>query len=555
MDPVASTPGTPFGRYRLLSLIGTGDMGEIYLASGPGVAGVEKRLAIKKLLPALADDPGFVARFLDEARLVVTLSHGNIVPVFEAGRVGSEYFLAMEYVEGCNLRDLAARASERALALPIPLALFIAHEVSRGLGYAHRKADPEGRPLRLIHRDVSPQNVLVGFDGEVRLVDFGIAKAAGKSQRTLTGGLMGKLAFMSPEQAMGLPLDARSDVFSLGVVLHEMLTGRPLFDGETDPEVLRRVQEAQVEAPSKTRAEVTPELDSLVQRMLARDPGGRQPRMAEVTQAVGRLLYADHPAGASEMAEFLATLVPHRLTPKADGFAPGVEALPAARHLTPSMPLPLLAPVAASSPPPRAARLGWAALLLVPVAAALGYAARIPPGSAERAPTPGPVAEKAESRPAPLPSSDVPALTTAPVLAAAPTPAPQLAPAAIPLRPAAPAPALVSTAAPPTSPRPPVEALVSHRPRPEAKPAGPVAAHGPSAVQGFLSLRVTPWGEVLIDGTRVAETSALVRHPLAAGAHQVLVRNTPLGKEQKLEVTIAAGGTEVRRVDLTATAP
>jgi serine/threonine protein kinase len=193
--------GQPFGRYRLLSLIGKGGMGEIYLALGPGVAGVEKRLAIKKLLPALAEDPGFVARFLDEARLVVDLSHGNIVPVFEAGQVGRDYFLAMEYVEGWNLRELGEAAAASGKPLPLPMALYIAMEVSRGLDYAHRKQGPDGRPLGIIHRDVSPQNILVSRDGDVKIVDFGIAKAAGKTQRTHTGSLLGKFAYMSPEQA------------------------------------------------------------------------------------------------------------------------------------------------------------------------------------------------------------------------------------------------------------------------------------------------------------------------------------------------------------------
>jgi serine/threonine-protein kinase len=608
----SAPPGQPFGRYRLLSLIGKGGMGEIYLALGPGVAGVEKRLAIKKLLPTLAEDEGFVARFLDEARLVVTLSHGNIVPVFEAGRVGRDYFLAMEYVEGCNLREIGETLLEAKRLLPIPLALFIAHEVSRGLDYAHRKTDVEGRPLGIIHRDVSPQNVLVAFDGEVRLVDFGIAKAAGKSQRTFTGALMGKFAYMSPEQAMGLPLDGRSDQFALGVVLHELLTGQPLFDGETDPEVLRKVQETRVAAPSSIRAEVSPELDALVLRTLARDPVSRFADMGELTKALGKLLYnGPQAAGAADLAAFLSPLFPDRATRVQRGLdllAQGPAALPAVRGQTASMQAdgePLAKTVVS-----RRWSSSWTTVAVALPALALGYALRNAPSSvrAETSPSheskldvpsqPTPTLTSSPTSPTSpqTPSNSTSSASTAavlrpiapsspsnstPELNPGPRPNPSTAPTGVstvataPLEtmhtPSQPAP-IVATAektstktgepvrsrsarsSPGKEPANATKANATSAPTPSSGPATAAATAATAAANqegGFLSLRVNPWGEVSIDGVRIGETGALVKHPLAAGTHQVLVHNGPLGRDQKLEVKIEPGAIAVRKVDLT----
>lgn len=512
MDTLA--PGQHFGRYRLLALIGRGGMGEVYLAAGPGVAGVEKRLAIKRLLPALADDPGFVARFLDEARLVVQLAHGNIVPVFEAGQVGRDHFLAMEFVDGHNLRELLRMLAQRGEKLPIALAVLIAHEVSRGLDYAHRKADSRGNPLGIIHRDVSPQNVLCGFDGEVRLVDFGIARAAGRTQRTHTGGLLGKFGYMSPEQALGLPLDGRSDLFALGAVLHELLTGAPLFDGETDPEVLRKVQAAEVSAPSKLRPEVPAELDALAMKLLARDPGERFASAGELEKRLGALRY-QLGVGPEALATFLQGLYPDRATPPPLTL-PGLEALPPVREATAS-----LEPSAVRVKPRR-----WPAIALglaVPAAALAGYFA-----------------------PRSKPVQAVPVVVAEP-----PKPAPVavVEPAPIPTPTAAPAPVAAPVEAPP-----PTRAVkhASAHPKSQPQPMSPPPAFTPAAQagSGTLSLRVNPWGAIEIDGKAAGETAALVRHPLSAGPHEIVVRNPALGRERRFTIQLAAGQDLVQRVDL-----
>lgn len=223
--------GERFGNYELLEKIAVGGMAEIFLARSVHHQGIEKRMVIKRIHPTLANDKSFVAMFIDEARLGVTMVHGNIVPVFDFGYVDGYYFLAMEYVVGQNLAELHARAYLVDMRWPVALATYIAMEILEGLDYAHRKRDDQGRPLELVHRDVSPSNILISNDGQVKLLDFGIARSLAREYETRTGVIKGKPGYMSPEQAAGKSVDARADVWSSGSVLYELIQGHRLKEG------------------------------------------------------------------------------------------------------------------------------------------------------------------------------------------------------------------------------------------------------------------------------------------------------------------------------------
>ncbi len=223
--------GERFGNYELLEKVAVGGMAEIFMARAVHGQGVEKLVCIKRIHPALSADRLFVAMFIDEARLGVTMAHGNIVPIFDFGYVDGHYFLAMEYVEGLDLASLAGRAKVVGLEWPPQLAIYVVMCVLEGLGYAHNKRDEQGRPLKLVHRDVSPSNVLISNDGQVKLLDFGIARSRAREFETRTGVIKGKPGYMSPEQAAGSNVDARADVWSCGAVLHELITGSRLKDG------------------------------------------------------------------------------------------------------------------------------------------------------------------------------------------------------------------------------------------------------------------------------------------------------------------------------------
>lgn len=225
-----SDPG--FGRYRILKKLAAGGMGEIYLARLEGEGGFSKTVVIKKLLPSLSNNPAFVEMFHNEARLAAQLSHTNIVQIFDFGRMEDSQFIAMEWVHGENLADVLDRAKDRDGALPIRVACDVVLGMLRGLDYAHRKAGPDGRALGLIHRDLAPKNILVSYEGEVKIIDFGLAKAAATSDKTHSGVLKGSYCYMAPEQVSGRQMDARSDLFSVGLVLFELITGRRLFPAD-----------------------------------------------------------------------------------------------------------------------------------------------------------------------------------------------------------------------------------------------------------------------------------------------------------------------------------
>jgi eukaryotic-like serine/threonine-protein kinase len=266
-----------FGRYILEERIAIGGMAEIFRAKAPGLGGFEKVLAIKRLHPRFSQDADFIEMLIDEARITVELSHDNIGQIFDLGKVHEHYYIAMEFIDGRDLYRVMKRLKDRRRFFPFDVAAYVAMEACAGLDYAHRKRDSRGRPLHIIHRDVSPQNVLLSFEGAVKLVDFGIAKAALRAYETEAGIIKGKFYYMSPEQAKGEPLDHRTDVFSLGIVLYEMLTGDLLYKDEDDVTLLSRVRRADIEPPRLLRPDIPPALERIVLKALARDRSDRYP--------------------------------------------------------------------------------------------------------------------------------------------------------------------------------------------------------------------------------------------------------------------------------------
>ncbi len=264
-----------FGNYVLLEKIAAGGMAELFKAKKIGIEGFERLLAIKRILPHLSADEEFIGMFIAEAKLVARLNHRNIAQVYDFGKTRENYFIAMEYVKGKDMRAILKKCADKGVRLPVALAAYIAKETAVALDYAHGQKDPSGKSLDIIHRDVSPQNILVSYEGEVKVVDFGIAKASTHA-KTNTGLLKGKIAYMSPEQAWGKPMDSRSDIFSLGVVLYEMLTGQRLFKGDTELNTLERVRAAQVAVlPSFINSDVPPPLEAHTLKALQKDARDR----------------------------------------------------------------------------------------------------------------------------------------------------------------------------------------------------------------------------------------------------------------------------------------
>jgi len=272
---------TPFGKYTLLEKIGMGGMAELFLAKQEGMEGFEKILAIKRILPHLTQDSEFVNMFINEAKLAALLTHQNIVQIYDLGSAvpmglsEPSYYIAMEYIKGKDIRNMVNSLRKKRTIFPIDHAISIMNKVCYGLDYAHRKKDSQGNDLRIVHRDISPQNILVSYEGEVKVVDFGIAKAASQGSETRTGLLKGKLAYMSPEQAWGKTVDRRTDIFAMGIVLYEILTGERLFKGENEISTLEKVREAKVPPAPFFNPQIDQELNHILLKALAKDPSDR----------------------------------------------------------------------------------------------------------------------------------------------------------------------------------------------------------------------------------------------------------------------------------------
>ena len=297
-----------FGKYILLDRLNAGGMAEVFRAKVTGAERFERLVAIKCMLPALLEDEQFISMFIDEAKLASQLSHGNIVQIYELGRLKERLYIAMELIAGRDLRHIVRTARTDNISMSMGFAAYVISRAAMGLDYAHRKAGMDGQPLNLVHRDVSPQNILVSYDGEVKVVDFGIAKAEARATETQTGVLKGKFAYMAPEQVVGGEIDRRADIFALGAVLYEIVTGDRLFAGENDLSVLEKVREARTPDLNNLPPECLP-LSTVLTKALQRDPNQRYSHASQMAEDLEELLIEDRtifgPKRASHMMHAL----------------------------------------------------------------------------------------------------------------------------------------------------------------------------------------------------------------------------------------------------------
>ncbi len=288
-DPAGETQHEVFGPYLVYERLGIGGMATVHRAKERGIEGFERMVALKRLLPHLAEDESFVRSFVREAKLASLLQHANIVQLYELGRVGPVYFISMELIEGRDVRKVLRQSKRVTGPPPINVTVALLLQLCDALDYAHTRADEDGVPLGLVHRDVSPSNLLITGSGHLKIIDFGIAKAQSTQLRTQTGRVKGKLAYMAPESVTGQALDGRSDLFSVGIIAHELLTARPLFATKNDYKTLMRVQKAPVAPPSAQNLEVPPELDAIVLKALSKDRDQRWASAADMREELHRL--------------------------------------------------------------------------------------------------------------------------------------------------------------------------------------------------------------------------------------------------------------------------
>lgn len=302
-----------FGKYFLLQKIAVGGMAEIYKAKTFGVDGFEKQLVIKRILPHCSADKDFITMLIDEAKLSVLLSHANIVQVYDLGKVADDYYISMEFIHGVNLRDTMYYCRENKKAMPADISAYIISEICKGLDYAHRKTDQNNQTLNIVHRDISPQNILISYEGEVKIVDFGIAKAAMNISHTMAGILKGKIAYMSPEQAMGKKIDRRTDIFSTGILLYEMLTNSKLFTGESQFEILKKIRTTRI-TKDKLPDSIPAVLKPIVAKALAYNVDDRYQNAGDIQIELTKFLYSTYSDfSPRKLAAFIADLFEREL--------------------------------------------------------------------------------------------------------------------------------------------------------------------------------------------------------------------------------------------------
>jgi serine/threonine protein kinase len=278
-------------RYRVIERLESGGMAEVFRAESEGLQGFRKQVAIKRVLPHLSSKKKFISMFLDEARLSAQLSHSNCVQVFDIGVGDSAFFIVMEFVDGANLKAIIEHIKKHGRDFPVEAAVYIALEICKGLAYAHELTDANGIPLYIVHRDMSPPNVLITKHGEIKIVDFGLAKANSQLEKSEPGIIKGKFSYLSPEAAMGQDVDARTDVFAVGIILWELLSGQRLFLGDTDFQTVKKVQAAHVPSISQINKKVPQELERIIVRALARDPSQRYPTARAVGTDLSKFMF------------------------------------------------------------------------------------------------------------------------------------------------------------------------------------------------------------------------------------------------------------------------
>src|SRR5579862_3176089 len=313
-------------RYRITERVAAGGMAEVFRGVAESMRGFKKNIAIKRILPALTKNKKFVAMFLDEARLSLSLQHANIVQVFDIGHTEVTYFIVMEFVDGVDLKailDWRRRVSKR---IPVAHTLYIVMEICKGLSYAHELLNPEtGKPLGLVHRDISPPNVLISKQGEVKVVDFGLAKATSQIETTDPGVVKGKMSYLSPEAARGEEVNAAADIFAVGILLYEMLTGKRLFYGETDYQTVELVRNAKIPPIKPQNPQVEPELEDIVRKALAKRKEDRFQSPTDMQDALAQYSYSRGLKVISrDIAELVRQCLDDRASQSSDGKKPSI---------------------------------------------------------------------------------------------------------------------------------------------------------------------------------------------------------------------------------------
>lgn len=315
-----SYPAASFGQYQLVEKIAQGGMAEIFKGRALDAQGLERPVVIKRILPHIAASPEFVEMLIDEAKISVMLSHGNIAQIYDLGKVADDYFIVMEFVEGKTLSQIMKRLKTQGKLMPVAYAAYICREIASALDYMHRKTDEHGNPLHIVHRDISPQNAILSTAGTVKIIDFGIAKAKTKVSTTDSGVLKGKFAYMSPEHAEGMKLDHRTDIFSLGVILFELLTGARLFKGKNNMETVKKVKKAKVPTPSGIRPAIPKTLDQIVFKSLQKDRNKRYASAHDLVQDLTKFLVSHAPAfSPRELVSYLPSIFPEIAPPERTG--------------------------------------------------------------------------------------------------------------------------------------------------------------------------------------------------------------------------------------------
>ena len=287
-----------FGKYLLVEKIASGGMAEVYKAVATGTDGKQYALAIKRILPQYSSDQEFISLLIDEAKLMVMLNHPNIVPIIEFGKIDDSYFIAMGYVDGITLKELFRLVTNRHEYFPIEIAIHLVREIGSGLAYAHRRVDQVGNPLSIVHRDISPANILISHDGEVKIADFGISKAANQSHRTQAGIIRGKTGYMSPEQTRAnSPIDQRSDIYALGIMFYEVLTSQRLYKLKSIPEALKTIRLGKIPSVHEYRSGIPVALEKILLKVLAVNPKDRYQRAEEFVDALDEFLIRWSPQG------------------------------------------------------------------------------------------------------------------------------------------------------------------------------------------------------------------------------------------------------------------
>ncbi len=300
-------------RYRVLEKIASGGMAEVFRAESAGLEGFKKTVAIKRVLPHLSEKKQFIGMFLDEARLSAHLSHSNCVQVFDIGVGDNTYFIVMEYVDGADLKAIIEQGRKTGRTVPVEVASLICVRICEGLSYAHELRDGKGQQFGIVHRDMSPPNVLITRHGEVKIVDFGLAKAHSQLEKSEPGIIKGKFSYLSPEAALGQTIDARTDIFAVGIILWELLAGRRLFLGESDLETVRQVQAARVPPIRQFNPNVTREFEAVLAKALARDPGQRYQTARELGSDLNALLFhMARPVSSFDIAALVQPVVSAR---------------------------------------------------------------------------------------------------------------------------------------------------------------------------------------------------------------------------------------------------